>query len=387
MTVQQPINDDLEAVYSGRIERVRQKLAPGVGLFLAPSADLQHLTGVPRAELLRDPEFDRSPMGAFVGPTGTPVFLAAHSQWLVEAGLELSRYEHRIATSVAEAARLASELARSVGIRTELLVPNDLALHVHAFLADSLPEFVIRPMEDLVSRDRRVKAPHERAAVARAGRVAEHALADAVSRLVPGTTCGDLRSELLHQVVRHGSALPPLIPDLFAAGPRVDIPWGTGRAGLRRRLEAPCAVSVEVAAQVDGFRAVVGRTLHVGDVDATQHEAAAIVMAGQRAAFAAFADGVAVDVVDTAARRIVEDAGFGDGFWVPAGHGVGLELYEAPRLAGGSCESVPLGATLALDIGIWRGGQVSAVAEDVVALTAAGPEFLSGPAEPIVVPV
>jgi Xaa-Pro aminopeptidase len=125
------------------------------------------------------------------------------------------------------------------------------------------------------------------------------------------------------------------------------------------RLETGDLVTIDCGAEVDGYRADMTRTFAVGaerDVSARMLEVHAVVVAANAAGRAAAVVGGAVADVDRAARRVVQDAGYGDAFVHPTGHGIGLDVHEAPLVHGASAASLGAGTTFTVEPGIYLPG-------------------------------
>ena len=126
-----------------------------------------------------------------------------------------------------------------------------------------------------------------------------------------------------------------------------------------RILAAGDLVTIDCGAEVDGYRADMTRTLVVGDADdvAVQlREVHAVVEAANAAGRAAAHVGGEVAAIDRAARSVVTDAGYGEAFVHPTGHGIGLEVHEAPLVHDRATGSLPPGTTFTVEPGIYLPG-------------------------------
>ena len=97
----------------------------------------------------------------------------------------------------------------------------------------------------------------------------------------------------------------------------------------------------------------------------------------QLAAIAAVKPGVKTGDVDAAARKLLQKAGFGRYFTHSTGHGVGLEIHEAPRVADGQKEILQPGMVITIEPGVYFPGKWGIRIEDMVAVTASGCEILT----------
>jgi len=114
------------------------------------------------------------------------------------------------------------------------------------------------------------------------------------------------------------------------------------------------------------------RTFAVGALGPGMQELLDAVFASQRAGVHAIAGGVTGDAVDGACRTSLTEAGFGDAFLHSTGHGVGLEIHEAPAVARGTADILPVGAVVTVEPGAYLAGRGGVRIEDTVVVTESG---------------
>ena len=102
-----------------------------------------------------------------------------------------------------------------------------------------------------------------------------------------------------------------------------------------------------------------------------------VLRLAQAAACAAVAPGVPARDVDRAARRIIEEAGYGDAFMHRTGHGIGVETHEEPYIVESNDEPLMAGHAFSIEPGIYITDQWGARIEDIVVCTDAGGERLN----------
>jgi Xaa-Pro aminopeptidase len=122
----------------------------------------------------------------------------------------------------------------------------------------------------------------------------------------------------------------------------------------------------------DGYGSDTTRTVHVGEPSAVEREVHDVVRAAQQAAFEAVRPGVACQEVDRVARRIIEDAGYGEFFIHRTGHGIGLTTHEPPYLVRGEEQPLVPGMCFSIEPGIYLPGRFGVRIEDIVTVTGSG---------------
>jgi Xaa-Pro aminopeptidase len=118
-----------------------------------------------------------------------------------------------------------------------------------------------------------------------------------------------------------------------------------------------------------GYCSDITRTVVTGEPAAQVAECYQVLLAAQQAAVAAAREGIAAEAVDAVARRIIDDAGYGDLFIHRTGHGIGIEEHEDPYLVAGNHERLRPGHAFSIEPGIYGPGQFGMRLEDIVVIT------------------
>ncbi|MEN3315343.1 MAG: hypothetical protein V7605_1577 [Acidimicrobiaceae bacterium] len=137
------------------------------------------------------------------------------------------------------------------------------------------------------------------------------------------------------------------------------------------------AVVCDFGGTLAGYCSDITRTVFTGDPPAEFRHLYAVLHEAQAAGVDAAQVGVACEDVDGVARRIIDDAGYGQWFVHRTGHGIGLEEHEDPYLVGGNCEPLVAGHAFSVEPGIYVPGRWGARLEDIVVATDAGPDALN----------
>jgi len=176
---------------------------------------------------------------------------------------------------------------------------------------------------------RLIKSEAEVAAITRAAAIAAEAFTQIMPYLRPWTSERDIAAELDYRLRRLGSEGNGF-ETIVASGPRAALPHARPS---ERRISRGDFVILDFGATYAGYNSDMTRTVIIGRADARQRKVYAAVLAAQEKGLAAVKPGAACRNVDQAARAVIDAAGYGAFFGHGLGHGVGLNVHEAPRLS------------------------------------------------------
>lgn len=193
-----------------------------------------------------------------------------------------------------------------------------------------------------------------------------------LSRMIgPGISEIELHRGLAAHFAAEGLAVDPMIQ----SGPNAAIPHNlTGE----RRLENGDLVVVDSVIIHDGYHNDLTRTYAIGEPRGQARKAYEAVRAAHHAAIEAARPGMECAALDAIARKVIEDAGFGDFFIHRLGHGIGIECHEPPYLVGGNTETLRPGMCMTIEPGIYIRGEFGVRVEDDIVITEAGCEVIRG---------
>jgi Xaa-Pro aminopeptidase len=230
-----------------------------------------------------------------------------------------------------------------------------------------------RPTTDLVETLRERKDAGELALIETANGIATRAL----DRARRGVTVGMSELEvagLLEKSLRDEGSEGFPFPSIVASGPRSALPHARSST---RRIEAGDFLLLDFGAEHQGYCADVTRTFVVGSASAEQREVYDVVRTANESAAKRVRAGMTGRDADAIARDYIEQRGYGDLFGHSLGHGLGLEVHEAPRLAKSAEGALAEGAVVTIEPGIYRPGWGGVRIEDDVFLGPAGPRILT----------
>ena len=230
-----------------------------------------------------------------------------------------------------------------------------------------------RPQVNLVEALRETKDDEEVALIRHAGGIATRALAKTLQAIKPGMTELSVAGILEHALRDEGSEDFPFAT-IVASGPRAALPHARASA---REIERGDLLLLDFGAQYRGYCSDVTRTMVVGRPTAEQREIYDIVRHANAVAAQSVRAGMKGQEADGLARRYIEDRGYGEAFGHSLGHGLGLEVHEAPRLAKTVETVLGAGAVVTIEPGIYRPGWGGVRIEDDVHLAPNGPEILT----------
>jgi len=281
---------------------------------------------------------------------------------------------------------------RAVALRLTALAAEGgmrrLAIEAHDVTVEHFAELVavdqgmgLPPLGRAVEELRMVKDEAEIDLLRRACEITDRAFAEVLGTVRPGMTEREVAVALERRMVDLG-ADGIAFESIVAAGPNGAIPHHSPGS---RELRAGDLVTMDFGALYGGYHADMTRTVALGSAAAWQREIYELVRRAQQAGVDAALAGAETKAVDAAARDMISDAGYAEAFPHGLGHGVGLEIHEAPLLgsdkAGRLMDRVPITS----EPGVYLAGRGGVRIEDTLVVRADGPEPLTTTAKELLV--
>ncbi len=195
-----------------------------------------------------------------------------------------------------------------------------------------------------------------------AQRIAEKAFDELLGVIRPGMTEKELAAELVYRLYKFGGEANSFDP-IVVTGRKTSMPHGVPGDEV---IQMGDFITMDFGTMKNGYCSDMTRTVAVGRVTEEMKKVYDTVYAAQMAGIAAAKPGVSGRDIDMAARKVIEDAGYGACFGHSFGHSLGLEIHEAPNAAPSNDKPMPEGAVISAEPGIYLPGRFGVRIEDVL---------------------
>jgi Xaa-Pro aminopeptidase len=358
----------MEQLYQERLRRVQQVLQEHNldYMFLSISPDLFYLTGYSsflseRLHLLVIPPEGRPTM---IFPDFEKEMIAHLTDAIDVAGWPESEGPYGV--------------VREAVAPQQRLLPSRIAIGDHTYalfllrIQEALPRAQFIPASQLLAPLRRVKDRVELQILKEAQDMAVQALQRLLEQPLAGRTEKQVATDLRH--ICEDVGFEKAWEALVGSGPNGAMPHLLPTERIIQRGEP---VVIDFAAIHQGYYSDCTRTVHVGPPSGEFREVFETVRLANHKALAAVRPGVECESIDQAARRAIEEAGYGEFFTHRLGHGVGIEVHEEPYMVAGTNLFLEPGMTFTDEPGIYLPGKFGCRLEDVVTVTDAGGKALT----------
>ena len=242
----------------------------------------------------------------------------------------------------------------------------------HAVYSEKL-HCTLTPASALMTELRGSKDEEELSCMTAAQRIAEGALEQILKEIRPGMTEKEIAARLNYLMVSAG-AEKTSFDTIVASGPNGSMPHAV--PGMRKVREGDF-ITMDFGCVYKGYCSDMTRTVALGRPSDEMRNVYDIVLQAQLAGIAAAKAGVTGAVIDGAARKVIQDAGYGVYFGHSFGHSLGIDIHEAPNAAPGNDKPMPDGAVISAEPGIYLPGKFGVRIEDVMILRPDGAQVIT----------
>ena len=224
------------------------------------------------------------------------------------------------------------------------------------------------PAQELLDGLRASKDEEEIAAMLQAQKITDAAFGEILNYIRPGLTEQEVAARLVYELLRRGARKVSFDP-IVAAGANGSMPHAVpGETVIQKGM----FVTMDFGCVYDGYCSDMTRTVAVGQPTQEMERVYSVVLAAQKAGIAAARAGMPGRELDAAARKVIEEAGYGDYFTHSFGHSLGLEIHESPNASPGETRPLPAGTVISAEPGIYLPGRFGVRIEDVLVLEEGG---------------
>ena len=242
----------------------------------------------------------------------------------------------------------------------------------HAVYSEKL-HCTLTPASSLMTELRGSKDEEELSCMTAAQRIAEGALEQILKEIRPGMTEKEIAARLNYLMVSAG-AEKTAFDTIVASGPNGSMHHAV--PGMRKVREGDF-ITMDFGCVYKGYCSDMTRTVALGRPSDEMRNVYDIVLQAQLAGIAAAKAGVTGAVIDGAARKVIQDAGYGVYFGHSFGHSLGIDIHEAPNAAPGNDKPMPDGAVVSAEPGIYLPGKFGVRIEDVMILRPDGAQVIT----------
>jgi Xaa-Pro aminopeptidase len=220
------------------------------------------------------------------------------------------------------------------------------------------------PVDGLVESLRAVKEPEEIELITRAAAISDAAIEYIENTVHTGMSEKEVAWEIEKFIREQGSETIPF-DAIVASGPNSALPHARPSP---RVIQSGEPVVIDIGARVGGYSSDLTRTICLGTPDDTFPKVYDTVLRAQLTAMAKITEGMNGEQIDNVARKVIEQAGYGQAFGHALGHGIGLASHESPRLGPNSADKLTSGMVFTIEPGIYLSGWGGVRIEDAVVM-------------------
>ncbi len=267
-------------------------------------------------------------------------------------------------------------IAESSGVKTLAVETRHMTVSEFEGWKEALPGVTLLSgglLDDLILSHRSIKSAGELAVMRQAQAITDRGCSELLNFIRAGRTEREIASELEYLMRKFGGD-GLAFETIAVSGQNSSMPHGVP---TEKPLEPGDFLTLDFGAIKDGYCSDMTRTVAIGHVSDEQKKVYETVLKAQHKAFEVIKAGASCRMVDSAARSLIEDAGYKGCFGHALGHSLGLEIHEEPRFSPMTEAFAAAGNVLSVEPGIYLEGRFGVRIEDVVAVTGSGFENLA----------
>ncbi|MCX7615161.1 MAG: aminopeptidase P family protein [Clostridiales bacterium] len=290
----------------------------------------------------------------------------------IEAARKISGFEVLLTNQEKSVYEQLNEIIKKKRIKTLAIEENEMTVASYNKYKDALNANLVYE-SGFMSELRVIKDESEKSKVQKAVDIADASFYDILPIIRRGMTERDIACELEYRMLKRGAEGMSFDP-IVVSGVRSSMPHGTPSDKI---IDAGEFLTMDFGCIADGYCSDMTRTVALGYATDEMKNIYELVLQAQLAAIEKAAEGVPAKDVDYAARKRIEQAGFDHCFGHSTGHGVGLNIHEAPTVSVSSKEILKEGNIISAEPGIYIDGKFGVRIEDLLFITKNGCEILS----------
>lgn len=287
-------------------------------------------------------------------------------------------YQHRNDITLED---LVFQICRKLKINKLGFEQDFITFEIYDQIRNALDSTEFVPAMGIVERVRSVKELSEIELIKKAAQIADESFSEILGFIKPGVTERDIERELEYLIKKKG-ALTVSFPTIVASGPNSSLPHAIPS---ERKIKIGDFITLDFGALYEGYCSDMTRTVVMGEPSAKQREIYQIVKEAQETGVKALRAGIKGIDGDKSARDVIEKAGYGKYFGHGLGHGIGLEIHEAPNLNKGNTEELPVGSVVTVEPGIYLPNWGGVRIEDSVVVTEDGCRILTNSTKELII--
>ncbi|MEX2461986.1 MAG: Xaa-Pro peptidase family protein [Paenibacillaceae bacterium] len=321
--------------------------------------------------------FNRKYLSGFTGSSGYLVItldraiLLTDFRYMTQAPAQAKYYE--VIEHGPKAIESVKELLSKQAIKQLGFEQNEVTYGLHQAYTAVLNPIELVPTDQLVEKLRMYKDAAELQILQEACDLADQTFSYILTKLTPGISEKEIALDMEIYMRKHG-ATSSSFDTIVASGERSALPHGVASD---RILQGNEFVKLDFGAYYKGYCSDITRTVILGKPTEKHKQIYGIVLEAQMQALDKLKPGMTGKEADAVARDIIRKAGFGDNFGHGTGHGLGMEIHEAPRLSFQSEVVLEAGMVVTVEPGIYIPGFGGVRIEDDVVLTENGIRILT----------